>query len=136
MRFRVFLNRSEGKMWAVGADWVNWNWITLWGVIDESTAYTYRFTHEREPKPLNQHAVQQIIDSKLGKGYTEVDAMDYSHRSDWQFVRDPSDSRILVPDLAHQPACVPETTVEDVVPAITLPDASVLDAAGYAPIGF
>ena len=143
MQFRVFLNRTEGKMWAVGVNHDDRIWTTLWGVIREESEYTYRFTHERDLKPLNhQGEVDDIIDSKLAKGYEEVGETYNAFRRYWSFIRDPNHAKILFlsfslgaqPDVAQESSS--SETIEEVITGFTVSDDRALDAAGYAPIGF
>lgn len=131
MQFRVFLNRAEGKMWAVGVNHDDRIWTTLWGVIREESEYTYRFTHERPPKPLNhQSEVDDIIDSKLAKGYEEAGETYNALRRYWYFARDPNHAKTLfLSSLCSE-------TIEEVITGFTVSDDAVLDAAGYTPIGF
>lgn len=139
MQFRVFLNRAERKMWAVGVNHDDRIWTTLWGVIREESEYTYRFTHERDLKPLNhQGEVDDIIDSKLAKGYEEVGETYNAFRRYWCFVRDPNHAKTLrlsfSLDVAQERSLGSEAIEE--VTTIAAPDDTALDAAGYAPIGF
>lgn len=148
MRFRLFINQAEGKMWAIGVDTADLesnqpgSWMTMWGLLEEidiQIGRGYYFSRTRKPKPIDVDAIRRSIRSKLTKGYTEKRD---SLMGDWLFVPYPKYGTkqgipmmlVLESDLS-KPVEDRPTVVND-GRVLTLPDAAALDASGYAPIDF
>ncbi|NVZ11780.1 hypothetical protein HW932_21285 [Allochromatium humboldtianum] len=153
MRFRLFINQAEGKMWAIGVYSVDpesghtGSWMTMWGPLNKVDTHIgsgYWFSHIGKLKPLDDYdAVRRLIKSKLAKGYTEkrVSLID-----DWEFVPYPkygtqqgrskmlvAESDLPVRSKSTAPVADHPTVVHDGT-ALTLPNAEDLNAAGYAQI--
>ncbi|NVZ11778.1 hypothetical protein HW932_21275 [Allochromatium humboldtianum] len=143
MRFRVFVNPVEEKVWAIGIgayfesldfERTNEFWTTtLWDRANESPKHHFHFN---EVKPLHRMKARVVLDeiqAKRRDGYFEV--LLPMIESNWGFVLDPTSVEpTLVPNSAgvedEEDALVSNVALTDILEI----DEKKLERAGYIAI--
>lgn len=150
MRFRLFINQAEGKMWAIGVDAVDFesnqrgSWMTMWGPLEEvdtTKGFRYYFSRKGNTKPIDVATIRRCIHSKNAAGYREKHGL---KKDEWEFVPDTKmgilkvlalESDLQSAKLSPFPVTGGPIVFHDGSTWMQ-PNADDLDSAGYAPIGF